>query len=42
MINLKNEDYLTEKEVGIIDNKEFYIYALIDNDLVKISNQYDI
>lgn len=40
LVKQKNENYLMENEVGIIDYKEFYIYALTDNELVKISNQY--
>lgn len=38
---VNNPDYGTIGEVdGIVDNKQAYVYALIDDSLVKLDNQY--
>lgn len=42
LVKQKNENYLKEDEAGMADYKEFYIYALVGDKLVKVSNQYRI
>ena len=41
LVKKKNENYGTENEVGIVDNRMYYIYARTNNELIKLDNQYD-
>ena len=42
LVKKKNENYGTENEVGIVDNKMYYIYARTNNELIKLDNQYAV
>ena len=42
LVKQSNENYGNQDEYGIIDYKEYYIYALINNELIKIDNQYAV
>lgn len=37
-----NENYGTEDEFGVIDNKKAYLYAFINGELIKVDNQYSM
>lgn len=37
-----NENYGVTNEVGMIDNKKTYVYAVMDGSLVKLDNQYSM